>query len=350
MSATLKEEICDLISIIVPAYNCEDFLAECINSIRAQSSNNWEIVLVNDGSTDNTGKICDEFASIDERISVVHQSNFGQNGARLRGLLEANGEHVTFVDSDDVVSEKMIEVFQRTISLHAFVDLAIYGIVRSDEHLLNQCPIKQNKELNGCYQTMQFRRHVFSRILLNDSYSNFGLAPSLCGKLYSKDLARKCMSLIPKSIKMGEDGVFFHTTAWFSRETVVALDEEVYCYRVNKQSVSNRYIPNMSVHNELLHSYYSNLITDSDDRNLWKRINQYHLYMTDLALRQEARYTAFNQKSIKIFSDIVYSETLQNAIKNLPLPIQNRWFSFLAFLAKRKLTWALILAYRISTR
>ena len=92
-----------LISIIVPVYNVEKYLNECIDSIIAQTYSNIEIILVNDGSTDASGKICDEYAEKDGRIKVIHQVNAGLSAARNAGMAVATGEYLYFVDSDDYV-------------------------------------------------------------------------------------------------------------------------------------------------------------------------------------------------------------------------------------------------------
>jgi glycosyltransferase involved in cell wall biosynthesis len=98
-----------LISVIVPVYNVEPFLRRCINSIISQTYRNLEIILVNDGSTDNCGKICDEYAKNDNRVVVIHKDNGGLSSARNAGLGAASGQYVGFVDSDDWITLDMYE-------------------------------------------------------------------------------------------------------------------------------------------------------------------------------------------------------------------------------------------------
>lgn len=98
-----------LISIIVPVYKVEPYLKKCIESIRSQTYQNLEIILIDDGSPDRCGQICDEYAQIDKRIQVIHQENAGLSAARNRGLEQAKGKYVGFVDSDDWVYPKMYE-------------------------------------------------------------------------------------------------------------------------------------------------------------------------------------------------------------------------------------------------
>jgi glycosyltransferase involved in cell wall biosynthesis len=105
----------DLISIIVPVYNVEKYLSQCINSLINQTIKNLEIILVNDGSLDNSGKICDEFSKIDNRIIVIHKENNGLSSARNAGLEIAKGNYIGFVDSDDWLDETMYETLLKLI-------------------------------------------------------------------------------------------------------------------------------------------------------------------------------------------------------------------------------------------
>lgn len=99
-----------LISIIVPVYNVADYLPKCLDSILSQTYKNIEVLLVDDGSTDESGAICESCASRDTRVTVVHQANQGQSGARNFGLERIKGDYVSFIDSDDYISPEMMSV------------------------------------------------------------------------------------------------------------------------------------------------------------------------------------------------------------------------------------------------
>lgn len=98
-----------LISVIVPCYNVEEYLPKCIESILNQTYRNLEILLVDDGSPDNCGRICDEYAAKDSRIRIIHKKNGGLSDARNAALDVMTGEYVTFIDSDDYVSDDYVE-------------------------------------------------------------------------------------------------------------------------------------------------------------------------------------------------------------------------------------------------
>lgn len=123
----------ELISVIVPVYNVEKYLKKCIESILGQTYQNIEIILVDDGSTDNSGKICDEYKKTDTRIKVVHKENGGLSDARNKGIDVSAGAYIMFVDSDDYISSKMVEIlYERIIEDKA--DIAICNVSSVDEY------------------------------------------------------------------------------------------------------------------------------------------------------------------------------------------------------------------------
>ena len=98
-----------MISVIVPVYNVEEYLKECLDSIQCQTYSNIEVILVNDGSTDHSQEICERYCQQDPRFHLINQANKGLSGARNRGMIESKGEFITFVDSDDVIKDDMLE-------------------------------------------------------------------------------------------------------------------------------------------------------------------------------------------------------------------------------------------------
>lgn len=118
----------ELVSIIVPVYNTEKYLAQCIESILNQTYSKFELLLINDGSTDGSGDLCDTYAKQDRRISVIHQKNAGVSMARNTGLDHACGEYIMFVDSDDYIDPELVEEAHRTIR-KSDADIYICGLI-----------------------------------------------------------------------------------------------------------------------------------------------------------------------------------------------------------------------------
>ena len=105
----------DKISIILPVYNVANYLNKCMDSILNQTYSNYELIIIDDGSTDNSGKICDEYKLKDNRIQVIHQKNLGLSAARNKGINLSTGKYITFIDSDDFVDNQYIEILYKTI-------------------------------------------------------------------------------------------------------------------------------------------------------------------------------------------------------------------------------------------
>lgn len=123
----------DLISVIIPVYNVEKYLVECVESVLNQTYKNLEIILVDDGSPDRCPEMCDEYARKDSRVKVIHKKNGGLSDARNAGIDVATGEYISFVDSDDYVSEDMIGVlYERAVQTQA--DLTFCSIEKVDEN------------------------------------------------------------------------------------------------------------------------------------------------------------------------------------------------------------------------
>ncbi|WP_227166600.1 glycosyltransferase, partial [Enterococcus faecium] len=106
------------ISIIVPVYKVEKYLRKCVDSILAQTFTDFEVILVDDGSPDNSGKICDEYAEKDNRVRVIHKENGGLSSARNAGIDVARGKYLGFVDSDDYIDEDMYEILYENLKIH----------------------------------------------------------------------------------------------------------------------------------------------------------------------------------------------------------------------------------------
>ena len=120
------------ISVIVPVYKVEDYLCRCIDSILAQTFTDFELILVDDGSPDNCGVICDEYEQKDSRVRVIHQQNQGQAAARNRAVAEANGEWIHFVDSDDMIHPQMLEVLYCAV-IENDANIGMCGAIESEE-------------------------------------------------------------------------------------------------------------------------------------------------------------------------------------------------------------------------
>ena len=182
-----------LISIIMPAYNCEKTIGGTISSVLAQEDDRWELIIIDDGSTDHTSSICDSFAMQDKRISVIHQFNSGVSAARNTGIDKANGDFIVFIDSDDYFVENTLKTIIQEIEDNG---LLIFGY-ETFPNIIEQ-RIQTNKGYTS-YRDLALDYPVLARQHLINSPWN---------KLYRTELIRNYSIRFPEELSMGEDLLF----------------------------------------------------------------------------------------------------------------------------------------------
>lgn len=206
-------------SIIVPVYNSEQLLSNCIDSILAQTFTDFELILVDDGSTDRSGKICDEYAEKDLRIKVLHTYNQGVSMARNQGLSVAQGKYINFVDSDDWVAPNCLEKYAEARIDYDY-DLVYAEMVRISEDgitfiiSLTECSAESDKDLSG----------VFASLL---ECSVFGYT---CNKSFKRDIIKSNAVSFNKEFRLYEDAVFTAIYCLYVH-SVSLISSPVYFYR-----------------------------------------------------------------------------------------------------------------------
>lgn len=209
------------ISIIVPVYNAAKTLQDCVKSILSQEGVDFEVILVNDGSTDDSGIVCDRLAAEDARVTAIHQLNGGVSSARNSGLEAAKGEYVTFVDADDALLEGALKAMCTEDA-----DLLVAGYVKG-----NQVYTPAEDQLfKGSEQVASF---LDSSILVD----NLTLLNTVWCKLFRLDIIRSAGLLFDTSLRYGEDKLF--VLKYLTHvESVRAISAPVYDYIVREGSLS----------------------------------------------------------------------------------------------------------------
>lgn len=156
-----------MISVIIPVYNVEAYLAECIDSVLAQSCTDWEAILVDDGATDSSGRICDEYAARDSRIRVIHRQNGGLPAARNTGLAAARGEYVYFLDSDDYIVPRTLELLLSAARREQADVVFFDGFVFFDGCEADDSVSRYTRR--ECYRT-EAGRELLTKLLKNEEY------------------------------------------------------------------------------------------------------------------------------------------------------------------------------------
>lgn len=211
-------------SVIIPVYNVEPYLEECLDSILAQNYQDYEVLLINDGSTDASGEVCDRYAEKDRRITVFHQPNRGVSAARNLGLDHATGEWICFIDSDDLVEAQYLAAFAENISDDS--DLVIQGIKRIGKVNDVFCSFKQIEKIS--------RDDFFDHYLIWPHYF------SPCNKTYRKSIITEHNLRFDESVHFGEDTIFNLDYAENAKGMFTLLSNVHYIYRFNFEGLATK--------------------------------------------------------------------------------------------------------------
>lgn len=200
--------MCVKLSIVVPVYNKIDYLKQCIDSILTQSFEDIELILIDDGSTDGSADVCDEYARIDRRVKVYHRENSGPMHSRKFGVEKAVGDYVTFVDADDFVAESSfalaLEDMGKGIDVISFDIMRYFGEdwIRTDIDLYTE----------GLYSKEELAKEIYPSMIWDAEQNSYGLDPALWNKIYKKSLLRDQFStdVCEKRFHYGEDAAIVY--------------------------------------------------------------------------------------------------------------------------------------------
>lgn len=210
------------ISIIIPVYNVEKYLDRCLNTVTKQSFTDLEIILVDDGSKDRSGSMCDEWSKRDSRIKVVHQINSGAGAARNRGLREATGKYIGFVDSDDWIDLNMYRKLYSMLTSHPDAKMSMCGTVRTSKGIAHESKENINVEI---LDTEDMLRRFFRE---NGGESDFGI----CTKLIDRRILT-VFSFVEGTVS--EDVIASYYFISHSSK-IIYTPEKLYCYFDNNDS------------------------------------------------------------------------------------------------------------------
>lgn len=269
-----------LISIIIPIYNAKDYLQKCLNSVIGQTYKDLEIILINDGSTDESGKICDVYANIDNRIIVIHKNNEGVSAARNYGLKIAKGKYIGFIDPDDWLEHDMIDYLYNLITKYN-ADMSICGFYKEnpDGKLLDKYRESNLKLLNG-KETIN--------LMLDNGY--------VWNKLFSKKIIDQYRIKFDENIAFCED-MLFCCQYLMKAKKVVYENKPKYHYiihgeNITKSQFSFKKVSSLDALNKII-----DLIRDNKEININRYINNFmHMNISLLLNSMNQKSSDFNTR------------------------------------------------------
>lgn len=205
-------------SIIVPVYNTERYLKKCIDSILIQKFSDFELILVDDGSEDGCGDMCDQYAEYDSRVRVIHKKNMGVSAARNDGLDKASGDYILFVDSDDWIENNCLEVLNDVITEN--IDVVVFGLKK----------IFKNK-IDIILPELYVKSEEIKEKLISDEYKAW-----TCNKCYRRSL----FSNLRFKIGIYYEDIYTLPRMIYNAKSIVSIKQALYCYnQMNVNSITN---------------------------------------------------------------------------------------------------------------
>ena len=290
------------VSIIVPVYNVEKYISECITSLIEQTYENIEIIIINDGSTDKSKEICQELKEKDERIIFITKHNSGVSDTRNIGISKSTGDYIVFVDSDDYIDKHYIEEMVKGMKEEEFIDMAVCNYVELYKNVL----------LHGG-SNLTDNLIITNKEAINDIYKLKSFGGYLWNKIFKNDIIRKYNIRFNKEIHMCEDMLFLLT--YLSEcNHIKRIPKELYFYRMRKSSMvwnkdEIKYKTLYNAYNQMYKIIYKNDV--KMDYFYYMMLNS--IFSNNLKLVNIQRYLQFN--IFRAYDYVCRSKNIKNKEK-----------------------------------
>lgn len=341
-----------LVSIIVPVYNSERYVERCINSLISQTLTDIEIIVINDGSKDDSDIICTQLEKKDKRIHYYLQENMGVSVARNKGLSMATGEWITFVDSDDWVEPTMCECAYNAVSC-SNADIVMWGYwldsnqKSKKQHFIKLCSgdVTSSKAL--------IQTKIISRYADGDICENAISAGATWGKLCRRELIEKYKLQFVEGLTRAQDTVFW-LHAFEHANTIYYLDECLNHYSISEDSICSgkKYISRCEVPFEKLMDEYEKFISEyhDQDERFMRALFQRGVQILDWYMKHKILNKENPAKIIKkrnMIYKLISTSRYKKVLKNVKTDILPKSLKLYIFLLRKKMIFTYILAYRV---
>lgn len=261
------------LSVIIPVYNAKSYLTRCLDSLLDQTFTDFEAILVDDGSTDDSAALCDGYAEKDHRFHCIHKENGGHTSARQAGLRQAVGTYVAFVDSDDWINPAMYQTMCGAAKdTGADMVCCNYTAVTPKGDILCRASFPE-----GLYEKEQLEEQVYPRMLYSGTYFTYGAAPNLWNKLFRRELLTKNLYPVPLSLKLGEDALVSYICLLESSR-VYFCGDFFYYYQSTASSLTHNMDENRLRENRTLFDAFLSIIDLSVYPCMERQLHYYFVY------------------------------------------------------------------------
>lgn len=294
-----------LISVVIPVYNAEKYIERCLKSVCEQSFDDYEVIVVDDGSKDSSPMIVDDFARDYNCLKAIHQDNGGVIKARKTGVRNAKGLYILNLDSDDwLLKNHLIKIAEEIYRNHP--DIVVTGYIEDNEGIQNK--YSQNIA-PGFYSGVQMQKEILENFISTNTFFTFGIYPTLWTSCIKKELVSKAQKKLPETYSIGED-ISVTYPCIINASSLSILDDYTYVYRIQNESMTHVFDEKFSKKIIYLLEYLTSVlpknITDS------KQFNDYIVFETSLLVG------SYLGVGIKKHS---YKDMIENVIGTLEHPI-----------------------------
>ena len=320
------------ISVIVPVYNVESYLEQCLNSILTQLYTDLEIILVNDGSTDQSASICEEFATKDSRIKVIHQTNAGVSSARNTGILEATGDYITFVDSDDWLEPMMYQKIMSVALSNGLPDVVMCDFINEKE---------DDKELitanirDGFYHKEDIVKLLYPTLLVTEDFGRLPIV-SACVCLFKRQLLHSNKINFDVTLRYAEDYLFMAMVMINAYSFYYLKEHYFYHYRQYNLSRSKKYQPEWWGNFVVLNVKLNHLLKDNKDYDFGRQIKlqliHSALFLSNTIFKD---YQLKKIEKINLLRKLFNDPFLRSSFQNLKFKIESFGLRIILFLMKK---------------
>lgn len=311
-----------LVSIIVPIYNIEKYLCECIDSILNQTYSHIEVILVDDGSTDSCPQICDDYQAKDKRVKVIHKANGGTSSAREDGVNESTGQYIMFVDGDDWLELNAVELCMEEIKKDSDIGCVIFSYSKETPNRTIKVKILES---SGHFLGNDAKENIYRRFFgpMGNELKHPERMENIVtcwGKLYQRRFVLQGRYYDLKEISSCEDALF-NIYALQNCENISYLNLQLYHYRKRRQSLTKTYHPNFTNQRNRLFEIMEQAITETSSSDICKEALYNRIAMNILSIGSNEFKTHSNthRKRIKTIKAYLRQENYQKAISNVKL-------------------------------
>lgn len=335
-----------MLSIVIPIYNSEQYLEACVRSVTEQTLRDIEIILVNDGSTDGSGKICEELSKCDSRIKMFSKSNGGLMSAWKHGVLRANGEYVGFVDSDDRIDRDMFE----KLYFHAKdsgAELVCSGLIKEYD-----CEPSAKEVIHlkgGYYGKTELLNDIFPSLLASKAVKGRLISPNRVTKLYKRSVLLSVLDDCDERVSIGED--LLTTFAYLQKASGIYIIDDFfpYHYIINSQSMIQSFSDTKYGKLEFLLAAMLHVNEQQSDYDFTTQI--YTDYVTLYLQNAEAQALSTDIKSaVAGIRSSFKSEVTRRAVQVCDKSLMPSKYRLYLFLLGHKMTYGFIFARRAKNK